>query len=484
MNFTWSKLNPLNSIFGRLFLWFWLTAIVMIVCTAFTIRQLIKGPELQTIPSAEQQTLDSLATDLQQQFSNEELVPERARKQLTALTNKYKTDIVLFNKSNQQFSHSFQNLPERFQQRFRNISEADTPYGFLAGKRVFFGPVKVTLNKQDYFLFSGKDMRFPFLHKRGDLLLLVAIVVSGSLCFFLAWSFTRPIKHLRDASRAMAQGDIQAGTTQVTRRRKDEIGELSQEFRTMAVKVNELLEDQKRLLADISHELRSPLARLQLAIGIAQQSMEQEVQATDTPDNKANPQSLQWQQLERIEKEALQIDNMIGKVLTLSRLESSTQQMETQQLQFPDFLQSVLQDACYEANAQCKTIVQQYQKSLTLHADQCLIGSAVENVLRNSIKYAQSTIWISSKQIGTQLHIVIEDDGCGVPEEDLAKLFTPFYRTSVARNRESGGTGLGLAIAIQAVNAHNGNISASNSEKGGLSVAIVLPLPDSTRPVS
>jgi two-component system sensor histidine kinase CpxA len=302
----------------------------------------------------------------------------------------------------------------------------------------------------------------------------MAITVSGLLCFFLAWSFTRPIKELRDASQQMAKGNLQAGTSANIRRR-DEIGDLSEDFRTMAVKVNELLDHQKRLLADISHELRSPLARLQLAIGIAQQNLENAQRVQDaTGTDKTHRQVL-----ERIEKEATQIDNMIARVLQLSRLESNTQDIIRNKVIFPSFIDNVMQDAEYEAQSTGKKLLQSHCPCIEVVIEPTLIASAVENVLRNAIRYAKTTVEVSSQVKDGLLLICVADDGCGVPGSELEKLFTPFYRVSLARNRESGGTGLGLAIAIQAINAHNGRISASNNKKGGLSVEIELPLLDS-----
>lgn len=473
------KLNPLNSIFGRLFLWFWLTTIVMIICTALIIRYLATGSELQTIPAGEQDYLEQIAKDIERRIENRPMVRRKLDRMLRMMGKQTGESLVLMDKESEELIYDGPRIPYPFQQRFKNLSGADASYGFMMGNRIFFGPVTVTIGERDYALFKGRPARFPMLRHRSDLLFLVALVISGSLCFFLAWSFTRPIKELRDAAQQMSEGNLQAGASQSVHR-KDEIGELSEDFRTMAVKVNELIEHQKRLLADISHELRSPLARLQLAIGIAQQNLEnlqseqQGSQADISASNKIHAQVLS-----RIEKEAIQIDSMIARVLQLSRLESDAQDVVKQKVVFPSFIQSLLQDAQYEASNKGKNLQQDLCEGTEIMLEPALISSAIENVLRNAIRYAKQDIYIQARVADDNLIVRIEDDGCGVPAEELDKLFTPFYRVSLARNRESGGTGLGLAIAIQAINAHNGEIRAMNNDKGGLSVEIKLPLRDS-----
>lgn len=477
------KLNPLNSIFGRLFLWFWLTTIVMIICTALIIRYLAKGPELQTIPAGEQQYLEQIAAEIEKRAKNRPMARRRLDRLLRIVGNQSGENLVLMDKVSEQLFYDGPVIPFPFQQRFKNLNQADTSYGFMMGNRIFFGPVTISIDDREYALFKGRPARFPMLRHRSDLLFLVALLISGSLCLFLAWSFTRPIKELRDAAQQMARGNLQAGASQHINR-KDEIGALSEDFRTMAVKVNELIEHQKRLLADISHELRSPLARLQLAIGIAQQNLENvsqqnEDQAIENTFENNPSNKIHSQVLSRIEKEAIQIDNMIARVLQLSRLESNTQDLVKQKVNFPSFIQSVLQDAEYEASSQGKALQQNLCQGTELMLEPMLISSAIENVVRNAIRYAKQNITIEANVEDDHLLIQIDDDGCGVPEAELDKLFAPFYRVSLARNRESGGTGLGLAIAIQAINAHNGKIQAMNNNKGGLSVEIKLPLRDS-----
>ncbi|BDX08371.1 ATP-binding protein [Planctobacterium marinum] len=465
------KLNPLNSIFGRLFLWFWLTTLLLIIFTAITVRQIVKGPELQTIPADEQQKLQQIA----EQFQNKMAIgvsdnPRKLKRMVHLLGRQFESDIVLLDVEDDRIYSDALRMPPPFERRFKNLALADAAYGFMSGDRLFFGPVNVEVAGNQYSIFNGRTIHFPMVQRSLDVLAILALSISGLLCFAIAWSFSRPIKQLRDVTQEMAKGNLRAGTLHSSNRH-DEIGELSQDFQTMSVKLDELLENQKRLLADISHELRSPLARLQLAIGIAQQHMETQQSPEHT---ELNP--MQVQLLERIEKEAQQIDTMIGNVLQLSRLESRSLDISKHKQQFPACIEGVLKDACYEAQSHQKQLISSLPENIELMADVSLLNSAVENIIRNAIKYAEHTIQLTAKVQEEHLVILVSDDGCGVPEQELNKLFTPFYRVSVARNRETGGTGLGLAIATQAINAHNGSITAKNNDKGGLSVAIKLPL--------
>ena len=227
----------------------------------------------------------------------------------------------------------------------------------------------------------------------------------------------------------------------------------------MADQLEQLLSAQKRLLADISHELRSPLTRLKMATGLAQ------MQASEASQS----------YLLRIEKEANQLDKMIADVLQVSRLEANSQPLSLQTQSLQVIVDHVINDAQFEAKQHNKALVVHGNVEVNIECDEMLIASALENILRNAIKYAQHTISISLKHSDT-IYIQICDDGPGVPKAQLDKLCEPFFRQSDARDRHSGGTGLGLAIAKNAVIAHGGNLVLSNKDAGGLCVEVSLPI--------
>ncbi|XOV79788.1 MAG: ATP-binding protein [Aestuariibacter sp.] len=451
-----AKLNPLNSVFGRIFMWFWLTTLVMIIVTATVVRHYITSDDLQSIPDEELRLLDQTAQKITAYA--EQRGPISLRRAMIQIERASRVKPLLMRHSDDRIFHRGP-IPPEFESRFRSLKNASSAYGFFAHNHVFFGPKTLQINENTFSLFIGRPLRFPMLQRNRGMLLSIAILVSGGLCFILAWQLTQPLKHLRVATQRMAQGDLQAKVEQAEHR-KDEIGQLSRDFNAMSEKVNLLVTGQKRLLADISHELRSPLARLQLAIGIAQeQPSEQTVNAM----------------MARIEKEAQQIDAMLSQVLQLSRLESQTMSPDKHLISVDVLLQPIIEDAQYEASTLDKALEISHEAKGNVLADQQLLSSGIENVVRNAIKYARHRVSISTLTEDAHVQIRIIDDGEGVPEQDLDHLFTAFFRVSTARSRDSGGAGLGLAIAKQAINVHNGSITAKNDLQGGLIVEICLP---------
>lgn len=451
-----TKLNPFNSVFGRMFLWFWLTTLVMIIVTAMVVRHYITSDDLQSIPDDEQRVLDSAAQTLSALphgrstgMLRRTLMGLERSERILPLLLRHRDNRIFFRRS----------VPPEIASRFISLKDATNAYGFFAHQQVFFGPKDVTINDQQYSLFIGRQIRFPMLRSNSGLLLGIAILISGVLCFIFAWQLTKPLKHLRKATQQMASGDLEVRVAQ-SDSRQDEIGQLSRDFNSMSEKVNRLVSGQKRLLADISHELRSPLARLQLAIGIAQ-----EQPSKDTTDA----------MLQRIEKEARQIDAMLGQVLQISRLENQTVTPQKEPVSIAALLQPVLDDATYEAGTLRKSLQLSLEATGSIMADQQLLASGIENILRNAVKYARTSISVATFNSGRNIHIRISDDGDGVPESDLGQLFTAFFRVSDARSRNNGGAGLGLAIAKQAISVHNGTISAKNSIEGGLIIDVSLP---------
>lgn len=302
-------------------------------------------------------------------------------------------------------------------------------------------------------------------HEYPGLFLFFLISFSGGLCYLFVRSLLKPIIEVQRASRRMASGDLAVRVGSASNR-MDEIGQLSRDFNSMSETVETLLNGQKRLLADISHELRSPLARLQLSIGIAQQQPSEHI-------------SIDSQlALERIEKEANQIESMIAQVLMLSRLDNQAAVLNKQSVSIAQLMSPILNDAMFEAKQKDKHIT--YNPKLDpdykIFVEPQLLGSAIENILRNAIHYSVSEILVKVEQSAGQIIWIIEDDGHGIDEQQIEKIFEPFYRSSTARDRNSGGVGLGLAIACRAVLQHNGKITASNLDSGGLQVKISLPM--------
>lgn len=292
---------------------------------------------------------------------------------------------------------------------------------------------------------------------RYGVLLFTALLV----CYALAWYLSSPIEKMRAATQKIAAGDLSTRVAKDVGKRHDELSDLANDFDVMAERIESLINSQQRLSRDVSHELRSPLARLNVALEIAKQRSPGDVS----------------QLLNRIEKESQRLNEMIARLLTLAQLESGSGEYERHELNLAAITEQVAVDADFEAKAHGRSVKVTEIMSAKMTGNEALVRSAIENVMRNAVTYTaeESVVTVRQEVAGGKVRIVIEDHGGGVPEEDLRKLFTPFYRVGEARERKTGGSGLGLAIAEQAVKLHKGAITARNTETG-LSVEIVFPL--------
>jgi two-component system sensor histidine kinase CpxA len=241
------------------------------------------------------------------------------------------------------------------------------------------------------------------------------------------------------------------------------------DFDAMAERLENLVNAQSRLLNDISHELRSPLARLNVALGLARQ--------------RANSECATM--LDRIELEAGRLNELIGRLLTLARMEDGEQRVPSQPVSLDEVVLSVAEDAEFEAQARhCHVHSEIPAGRWEVRGDASLLHSAIENVVRNAIRYTRegSTVEIRLEKTvaGSEAVVRVSDWGHGVPSDALEKLFQPFYRLDDARGRQTGGVGLGLAITERAVRFHGGRVAARNRPEGGLVVEIRLPLAPGT----
>lgn len=305
------------------------------------------------------------------------------------------------------------------------------------------------------------------------LLILGAVVVTGgAVCYWLARSLTAPLARLQRATQQLAGGDLSVRAGDVFQRRKDELGQLGRDFDRMAEKLDALVTSERQLLADVSHELRSPLARVTVALGIARQKADASIGPV----------------LDRIERETSRLDELIGQVLLLARLEGGIEVADEERVELMPLVRRVVDDANYEAQERACQVK-------LVHADACttigkgeLLGRAVENVVRNAVHYTDEntvvevTLEWHHKKASRRAVIVVGDRGPGLSEASLKDMFRPFHRVGESRQRRREGTGLGLAIADRAVRAHGGTIEAGNRPGGGLQVTMTLPLRETALP--
>jgi two-component system sensor histidine kinase CpxA len=312
----------------------------------------------------------------------------------------------------------------------------------------------------------GEPGSLGFALRVGTRTLLPLLLIGGLFCYLLARSLATPIEQLRSTTHELSAGNLSARVEPSLLQRRDAIGQLGRDFDLMARHIEALVTAQRRLLADISHELRSPLARQGVALGLAKRRGNEEVLPS----------------LERIAREANRMNQMIGQLLDLTQIESGTESIPPAKIDLKPLLDSIVQDADYEAQASNRSVKLLEKADCATHGSVELVSSAIENVVRNAIRHSapNTQVDVSLRSEGTNLLqcalISVRDHGPGVPEQALKDIFRPFYRVEDARDRKTGGTGLGLAIATRAIELHGGTITAQNADEGGLLVEIRLPV--------
>lgn len=437
-------------------MWFWLTLLLIAVISFVVLQQWARPYDIAPLSPQEQQLLSSQSEEMSRYFS----VGMSPLQAMRYGRTRFGLDLYWVDPNFRLIG-----LPQPEQMELYMIGsllESETPMVGIWNQARWLGAAPIDYRGNTYRLLirmTDPPARTQMLDLINDRITwtLLALIVSAILSLALANSLSRPLRLLRSASRNLARGQLEARVAQSVVRRADDIGQLGHDFNHMAERIQGLIQAQQRLLSNISHELRSPLTRLQIALGIARQS-------SDNPEP----------QLDRIEHEAGRLETMIAQLLQLSRLENRLQHMQLSPLNLTELLRGIIEDAEFEAESNQRTIaLTETLEQVWVHADALLLGSAIENVVRNAIKYSQHSITISLQQTETHYVIAVADDGPGVPDDELSQLFVPFYR---ATNTHPGGSGLGLSIAQQAMEAHQGWAHAQNRESGGFIISLCLPL--------
>jgi signal transduction histidine kinase len=291
--------------------------------------------------------------------------------------------------------------------------------------------------------------------------LVLLVIATALVSFLLARLLTRPIRTLRAATRRIAAGDTSVRIGDVAGA-GEEIAALAADFDRMTERIEDLLASRERLLRDVSHELRSPLARLQVALGIARQRASDDLVPL----------------LDRMERETERLGELIGLVLSMARLEQARDLAAPTDVRLDELVEALASDASFEAEAHARAVAIRRKDTVSVRGDAELLRQAAENVVRNAVRFAPegTDVEIELEQVAPRsVELRVRDHGPGVPESALAEIFRPFTRVESARDRASGGAGLGLAIAERAVRLHGGTVSAANAVGGGLLVTIRLP---------
>lgn len=450
---TFRGLNPFRFLAFRIFAWFWLVLSLTLGGAWLLARGLADDTEIRRLPPGIVEQLEPLLRTLHKSDSLEALAARINRRD----RNRW---LIVDPEQNQVLNSEI--LPRNFNQKWlTELSQLNRPRLLIHRKTVLAGPFLVNFKGQQLALYQlrprAQSPGLDLMALPDHLLPLLLILVSALASFILALTITKPLRLLQQKNLDFAAGDLKA-RAEAPAKRNDEIGELSRGFNLMATKIGDLLQNQQRLLRDVSHELRSPLTRAQLAIALEQRQGG-------------------GAQLPRLQQELERVDQLLGELLTFSRLDAGQVELQRLEVDLFELIEEIIAVNQLEADQKQLQISLTGSNPCLLQLEPKLLARAIENILRNAIKYSPTAgqIQFELSQSNTATQVSISDQGPGIPAESLQQIFEPFYRVSDSRNSQTGGTGLGLAIAAQVVRQHGGRISASLPATGGLCIQMSLP---------
>lgn len=451
-----------RSLFLKIFVWFGAVVLTFIVLTSIAgeLMHLRFDPSMHRPPDP---VLSAYAKDAAEEYERHGQAALAAY--LARVQGRSYTRLFLFDDQLRELSGV--NQPPDAQDVARRVFQTQLAEFADRGRPPLLGRPVRSDSGERYAIVAELPPRpeFALFHMH-----LVAMALVGAIfCYWLAKHLTSPVAKLRAATQELAKGNLSVRVSPTLGKRRDELASLATDFDEMAEKIQSLIESQRRLLGDISHELRSPLARLNVALELARQRSGAEATSA----------------LERIQREAEILNEMIGQLLALTRLESGAEEIPKTQFDLEPLVREVVKDADFEARARNRTVKLGVSEPAVIEGIPSLIRRAIENVVRNAVHYTGDGTEVEIKLVTESppasltekpndlVVITVRDHGPGVPDEALSEIFRPFYRVDEARDRNAGGVGLGLAIAERAVRFHGGTVVASNVGDG-LEVTIRL----------
>jgi two-component system sensor histidine kinase CpxA len=453
----------MRGLFFKVFVIFWIAqSLIYVISTAFIVRRHFVGPDV---------LYDTMASNMQANAKRASyFYDNRGCDGLRAFSSMIAQSVALRDTNNKVLCDitGFENVPviETF---------PDRPTGVQVGMQYIWQlPVTSPKGNNYTYLLSRahvprevnwyRDLpRFAFPQ------LPVAIVVGGLTTFALVLLFTQPVVQLRKAARELATGKLDARVKAPSSQSRvfagDEFVALMHDFNHMAERLESLVDAQKLLLRDVSHELRSPLARLSVALELAREDAAPEMTS----------------HLDRIERETEKLNLLIGQLLTLSSMEALERQKNFQPVSLNQLIERMVPDAQFEAQQRQCSVVFHADVECTVDGNQELLYRAFENVVRNAIRYTEAGTEVEINLSATKANdaqnvtVTVSDRGPGIPTDQLKAVFHPFRRVDSARSPDTGGFGVGLAIADRAVRLHHGEVAASAREGGGAVIRMTLP---------
>jgi len=455
---------PVHRLFVKIFSWFWVTALV-IIGIIFVGRRVM---DLRPIESSSMYASVASMLAAEAARAYESGGPAGFTRFASSLAGDHKSQLFLLDEFNKdvlsraisretlrlaseagkdQLVTKYIPLYERVA-AYKFVSSSGRPYTLVLYEH------SAPLNLTGVLLSAG----IPFL--------LGLLFVVTVLCFWLAYHIAAPIHNIQSAARRVAQGDLSARVPHAVSLRRDELAALAMDFDSMVERIETLIRTQRNLLTSVSHELRSPLARLNVSLALMRKHTPQEA----------------FDICERMERDIARIDALIEQLLTLSRLEAGLSLGERENVNFTLLVQEVVADGNFEAQSLGKSVSLESSSPVVLEtADSLALRSACENIVRNAIHFTRPgtevNVALGIDNAASSRHVVltVRDQGPGVPKDALQNIFSPFFRINGPGRRKEG-NGLGLAIALEAIRLHHGSITASNLNPEGLEISVRLPV--------
>jgi two-component system sensor histidine kinase CpxA len=454
---------PVHHLFVKIFAWFWVTALV-IIGIIFVGRRVM---DLRPIdPSSMYASVASMvAAEAARAYESGGTVGFArfanglvgAHKSQVFLLDEFNKDVLSRPISAETLRLASQAGKDQLVTKYIPLYERVAAYKFVSSSGRPYTLVvyeRSLVNLTGALLSSG----IPFL--------LGLLFVVTVLCFWLAYHIAAPIHSIQSAARRVAQGDLSARVSYAVSLRRDELAALAVDFDSMVERIETLIRTQRNLLTSVSHELRSPLARLNVSLAVMRKHTSQEA----------------FDICERMERDVARIDALIGQLLTLSRLEAGLPLGQRGNVNFTLLVQEVVADGNFEAQCLGKSVSLKSSSAVVLEtADSLALRSACENIVRNAIHFTRPgtevnvALGIDNAASTRQVFLTVRDQGPGVPKDALQNIFSPFFRIN-APGRRREGNGLGLAIALEAIRLHHGSITASNLNPEGLEISVRLPV--------
>jgi two-component system, OmpR family, sensor histidine kinase CpxA len=464
----------MNRLFFTIFLWFWL-GIAVISAALVTSAALIRS---HSADDERWRQKYELTLDLRSQHEADLLDRDgtsAAAKYIGSLEQRDPMQNYMLDEDKREVFG--REVPAKVLNFFPQVSQAPPATPFYFDQERIMAKKVVGPSGQPYVFFMSFPPRsflphsmiqflFEDVGTEGIVRLIAVLGTAAIFCFWLARHITGPIGKLRLAAREIANQHLDVRVDRRVINRRDELAELGRDFDRMAERIGALVTAQRRLLADVSHELRSPLTRLNLALGLARQ--------------RANPDTLEH--LDRIERETDRLNKLIGQLLSLARIESEVDLQQKKVFDLGVLVQEVASDGDYEARSRNCSVKFNQRFDCSVEGAPEILRGAVENVVRNAVRHtAEGTtvdVGMECRPNQSSPHAVIQvrDHGTGVPEGELTDMFVPFHRVTDGIRKDPDGAGLGLAIAEHAFRLHGGSVTAANAADGGLIVTLELPV--------